>query len=958
MISKYIRIIPIILILLISNFSAFSYIQTSKAFSSNGQTTLYFKDVLNVDPESDYDSNLGLTLLLSESFPSKINDSYYPPKIFNGRTSNTEELSVWISTWLFYFLDDFSEEFGEIDGLLEGFELFFPNPLKIVESYEYTGEEDLEIEGDINFNLYLSSNIFSKVSSNDKVNVGVYSLNPNAALPIPIKISNKTIDVNPELIQNIDIYNIVIEDVNHTLDPGETLIFEIELIPGNKTIINILTKERPILKNLANFTIDFLYNIANNSGNTTLNDIIDFIDMFDDIVAESNLTIDDASIILNSLISTSLVYDSISHPSSVSLPFIDSPEDNGENHITYFLHSNNSMDINSPDSVDHTNNDLTNVIQWSGPLLDRSKILLEASSIIYIKYKDINFFSENIKINGKLIYDDTEIGSSNFILEKTQILSPTKIITVNLIFDDINNNIEIEHNKYLSLEISLDNSSDLGNGILREAEILYDSVEYSSRILVKFTETDNINLNFLSDPADYKIIPGDFVKYTLNVFSKYDDEIEIIELSYSGNKNYWDIIIPEKFTIFAGENKSLELIIISTQIDLSIYGENIEIEFAVQGKTGKSVFTTYAIISEDAVNYDINLIIPEDKEIKHGTSESYYFIVENNNSGLWPDSYSIEAISENGWNLTIDPKNIDNLAAGERVEINITLFIPINTEISNDTLNFTVKSINSDVYESAEITTDIIGPNLLENIYNYFETLSYDLGLDDIFNEYAPHVLVTILALIIFIIIILIAFILTTKFVNIICNDRVKEINPSQIGEFKIKLVNPTKKIRNYEINIIDKNNSSKWIISKDIDKILLNPKESKIISFSVKPTDLVQKNDWSEFDFIVKTIGKNKIQKITTMIVLKNFLPDIKINGSNHFPINFKNGDKIITSFILNNYGNASSDPLYTILKVNGEEKNKVGDIIIPAKGFAEIKIPWIAVKGKNEISIVVRKY
>ena len=32
---------------------------------------------------------------------------------------------------------------------------------------------------------------------------------------------------------------IIIENVNHTLDPGESLLFEIELIPGNKTIIDL-----------------------------------------------------------------------------------------------------------------------------------------------------------------------------------------------------------------------------------------------------------------------------------------------------------------------------------------------------------------------------------------------------------------------------------------------------------------------------------------------------------------------------------------------------------------------------------------------------------------------------------------------------------------------------------------------------------------------------------------------
>jgi hypothetical protein len=41
--------------------------------------------------------------------------------------------------------------------------------------------------------------------------------------------------------------------------------------------------------------------------------------------------------------------------------------------------------------------------------------------------------------------------------------------------------------------------------------------------------------------------------------------------------------------------------------------------------------------------------------------------------------------------------------------------------------------------------------------------------------------------------------------------------------------------------------------------------------------------------------------------------------------------------------------------LYVNGKEKNKVENITIPAGGYADIKMPWIAVKGKNEVNIVV---
>ncbi|MFE3845842.1 CARDB domain-containing protein [Thermoplasmatota archaeon] len=752
-------------------------------------------------------------------------------------------------------------------------------------------------------------------------------------------------------------HNISIDDVNHTLNPGESLLFEIELIPGNKTF---LTKERPVFKKLLNTTIEFLYNLANNSGNTELKDLLNLTDIFDGIIAEANFSIEDIAIIANSVISTSLVYDSVSHPSSVSLPFSTSSEIDEENNVTYYLHSDNDMDYQLPDSDDHDFNDLTNSIEWVGPLFGRSKFLLEASAIIYVSYRDINFLSDNIKINGKLLYDNQEIGSSDFLLDKTQLISPTSIMPINMIFNDIQEKTEIEYGTSISLEISLDNDSDFGRGIFKKVELFYDSIEYRSRMYLAFTETDNIKLDIATEPNDHKIIPGGSVKYFIDIFSKLDDEIEIVELSYTdtGNKDYWDIQIPDKVRISSGDTTTLELIITSTENDLSIYGEDIDIEFSVQGKTGKSIFTAYALISDDAVNYDIKVIVPPNKEIKHGESGSYFFIVENNNTGFWPDSYSLEIISENNWNLSIEPSNIDNLDAGEKIEINITLYVPKNIEISNDKLTFIIYSDNSDVFKTVNLTSNIIGPNLIEDIYNYFEALSNDLGLNDIFNEYAPHALVAILFIIIFIFLILFVFLFTSKFVDIICIDRLKEISPNQMGLFEITLVNTTKKVRNYEINIVEKHNTLKWIIFYDKEKILLNSKESRKITFSVKPTDLVQKNDWAEFDFIVKSSGKRKIEKITTMIVIKDSYSNLSLNNVSHFPRNFTDGEKITTSFFIKNNGNASSENFSVILYINGEEKNKVGDIIIPAEGFADIKIPWISVKGKNEISIVVKKY
>ena len=131
--NKFMKTIPITLIILISMFSSYSFVQPIKGISSSNDTTFYFKDVLGINSEPEYDSNLGLTILVSELFPSKINDSVYPPTIFNGLTFNSEEWITWFSTtWLFYFLEDLTDEYDDFDDLFEGLELLFPHPLRIV----------------------------------------------------------------------------------------------------------------------------------------------------------------------------------------------------------------------------------------------------------------------------------------------------------------------------------------------------------------------------------------------------------------------------------------------------------------------------------------------------------------------------------------------------------------------------------------------------------------------------------------------------------------------------------------------------------------------------------------------------------------------------------------------------------------------------------------------------------
>ena len=142
---------------------------------------------------------------------------------------------------------------------------------------------------------------------------------------------------------------------------------------------------------------------------------------------------------------------------------------------------------------------------------------------------------------------------------------------------------------------------------------------------------------------------------------------------------------------------------------------------------------------------------------------------------------------------------------------------------------------------------------------------------------------------------------------------------------------------------------------SIDTTQIILEPGQSQKMSLRVKPTDYVKKGDWIEVKVAAKATDKAKPSEISTVTTIKEAEVKVDITGVFHWPRNFKKGDRVETSFKLFNRGNVSARNVNVVLYVNGEEKNKVEGITIPRGGYADIAIPWIAGKGKNEVYIVV---
>jgi len=163
---------------------------TASADPIGGETTFYFKDILGLEEPVEYDSNMGISVLVSQNPPTKQNDSEYP-----------EEWLNWFSAWALYLLEDsgLGDDLGEYGDLFGGLYLLFPHPYRIVETYEHDENESVDINGDIVFDLHFLSDITSK-SNFDEVNIGLYSMNLESIIPLPKEIKNKTVKITPDSI--------------------------------------------------------------------------------------------------------------------------------------------------------------------------------------------------------------------------------------------------------------------------------------------------------------------------------------------------------------------------------------------------------------------------------------------------------------------------------------------------------------------------------------------------------------------------------------------------------------------------------------------------------------------------------------------------------------------------------------------------------------------------------------
>jgi len=943
-------------ILLFSSFSIFIISPINvKAEDTLGETLYFTKYNVSMDLEEYPEMSLVP--------PEGKNYSSFPPSI-----KNPGEWLEWFGLWIASRTLDLEEYLGmdedeiqdlldelgiTLEELLEYFELF--NPFEMKEIYIYKGEKK-HVSGDVVFDLYFSSNLPSKLIFKDEVQVAFYINGVQQGNDTIVTIDSKLFQ------EKIQQQIILLEDLEFDLENGDELLFSIEIIPGNKPIGSLIgnTDIETIIG-----TVDLIADVLiNQSLIPSLNNFGEALKEIINLSQEEGFifTTEDLADLANAVRSSSFIYNSATYKSSVTIP-IDISEE--ENIITYYLREGGELSEEKPTKEQKSKADLKQLTKWTGPGLTRSKILEEATATLYLSYRDLIRILNlgKTKITATLKYSDTVISTSEVSLKKTTILKrlfrPISQADFEFEFDPV----EIDHGNALVLEVSVASGTKFRLlGLYRDVKLIYDSINYPSNILLKFDETSNIE-SVLKTERNQKIITGGSVEHILNITSKFDDTITF-NYKIRNIEGEWDIDTPDPIVITSGEYIIAHIFVNHTDETLDAYNRDlIDLSILPTGKTGRAKEIVKIEVSEDAIEYDADIIAPSAKEIKHGTSGIYTYIITNNNTGLWPDSYEIEAYSEHDWSLELiyDEDKVYDVDVGQELKVQIRLFVPAYTDICNDILTLKITSLESLDHNKEKIiyinvTTNVILPNILEHIYNLFESASKSLDLDSVLGDYGGWFLIFITIFLIMFFLTIIMYFIRIKYVDIICVDRIKEIEPDELAEFDIKIYNPYRQKLTYELSANVNSSSERWDFYLDKTTLNLEPKESEPVKLIVKPTDFVRSGDWVETKIEAKTVEKQKITKISTIAILGDIKPKLGIAGVVNWPKKFNKGDLIKTSFRLQNKGKVSANNVSVILYLNGKEKNKVEDITIPRGGYADIEMPWIAEKGKNEINIVVK--
>lgn len=969
------------------------------------------KNLDSIDQEKFLDilgSGFKINPEMSVTSPSAGKDIAFPPEpfIFSPKNAKFGEFLKWSIIWLLNEAGgEYIDLFEELSPLIFGDEIDL-DPFTMTHVYKIQEAQDLS--GEFNFNLYHSNYLIDRLSLPEgieskvgdfipidfglKDKIKAYVTRENNEGNEDVTFASDEITLKNSLLEKVSSQTITVKtenkeyNDNFVVNKGDKLKFKIEVIPSEIKAIDFLNPEdldingsilTSFLKETAEAAGSFLINIGDviiDSGIEGFESIgeqlkqtgqtwIDGGDIFDG--AGENFEIN-VSKFLHDACVASIVYGSTQHPSNVNLP----SGLGGKETVNYYLHKQNKLKSTKVFDGDREKIDISEETgEWiTESSLIRNKIINTASAEFYYNYWDFDILKEKIVLDAELydvIGNDEEIiASSNVELSRgSTLLKSNKII---FDFGDINEEIQNGH----KIKLKVYSDTDFGKlGLARDLKLLYNTENNPSSLTVEFENTDHVQIKNVNDkkaedfPDFYPMAAGENEFFVLNVSSEYADEIDVKSTSFSVNdESHWEIdLISDSYDVSKNGYVLIPFYLNHTYKDESAYDEDtLNVIIEVGGKTGWDKLGFRAEIKKEGVDFDVDVKDLSTKFVKTDEINTFSFSLTNKNNGLWEDDYKIDvkfANEKGNWETQLSEERFDDIESEESIKFDIKVKVPEDSKLEKNVLTITVESLEGNKEFVFNVTMKVENPSIFEMIYNVFQEAGESMGLDSILGDFAGGFLLFIVLFIILIFVVAAVVIKKKEYMEIICVDRVRETSADEAAEYKITVHNPSNRQLSYEIRFEKKTDSEAWDVSLDEQKIMVEPRGFKSVNLTVKPSDMVESDDWVEVKVNVKNIERQKLEDFSVITTITDKKPELRISGMFHWPRAFREGDKVTTSFKLENKGGVAAKNVKVVLKVNGKVKNKVENVDIPRGGYAEIEIPWIAEKGKNEVDIEVNQ-
>ena len=691
--------------------------------------------------------------------------------------------------------------------------------------------------------------------------------------------------------------------------------------------------------------------------------------------------------LLESILNVSFVYDSCKYPSSVTITgkFVERKE---RGKRRYFL--SNELDgekralsdvppLLGEESQISLSSDGERWILYK-PFKSVTRIHGEVKVCLYIDYpsygENAGIVLPRYKIKATLVELDQGLNEVSTIASNfTYVITPFAKNITYIELNDVDHVVEKGHT--IALDVKWDIPylfGDLLKGM--EPTLKYNCTRYLSYVELSLFDPDDIKLE-LESPSQQKILRSGEATFKIKLSNKgkggdtVNVTIWLIDLDFAVTPAGWNCAIDglsdvntyaeegiryERGRAWVGAEESAYIIVTITPPESAEYGKKVALNIYAEGERGRDNITCYLQLSEELRVFNVEIVKPDDAKVRIGKSHTYTFEIKNAGNDI--DTFIIEANSSNNWDIDIEPHEV-KLAPNERAKINVTVHVPSYVkEGTEDFLTFMVvsKTNSSDKNFSTVITT-AIAPTVIQLISEFFDSAAGALHLDKTFGPSAGMALMIIVFVIVAIVVLVIIYMMRREFAELICLDRIKEVEPGKEAIYNITLRNPTRRRLTYKVSVNEEKIPDGWKIEIPEDMVVLDPSESKELKLIVKPTSEVDPEGWAEVELQVTPAEKSKTTSISVLAIVKGAEPKLKITGVFHWPKIFKAGDTITTRFTLRNDGNVTARDISVVLSVNGIEKNRIDGISIPAGGYADIKLPWVAVEGRNRLRIVVKK-